>query len=106
MEIPMAKKPKLLADLSRHPEGCLLNKILKTLPKMAMAAQSKDKRRHQAGVVQVMKPSRLAGSFRDFLIHRHMIGSLRIGQAAFSVTRVIIVQIAPIVFPPGAGGEG
>jgi hypothetical protein len=46
MEIPMAKKPRLLADLFhdtlKDDVYFAENKILKTLPKMATAAQSKD----------------------------------------------------------------
>jgi ferritin-like metal-binding protein YciE len=45
MELPMAKKPKLLADLFHDTLKDVYfaeNKILKTLPKMAKAAQSKD----------------------------------------------------------------
>jgi ferritin-like metal-binding protein YciE len=45
MEIPMAKKPKLLTDLFHDTLKDVYfaeNKILKTLPKMAKAAQSKD----------------------------------------------------------------
>src|SRR6202035_4120805 len=45
MESPMAKKPKLLSDLFHDTLKDVYfaeNKILKTLPKMAKAAQSKD----------------------------------------------------------------